>query len=36
VETRDTAADSVLVRKQDRRITIGARAASKLLVEVDR
>ena len=36
VETRDTAADSVLVRKKDRRITIGARAASKLLVEVDR
>jgi DtxR family Mn-dependent transcriptional regulator len=36
VETRDTAADSVLVRKKDRRITIGARAASKLLVEIDR
>ena len=37
VETRDAAADSVLLRgKKDRRITIGARAASKLLVEVDR
>ena len=36
VEARDTAADSVLVRKKDRRVTIGARAASKLLVEVDR
>src|SRR5881409_96067 len=35
-ETRDPAADSVLVRKKDRRITIGARAASKLLVEIDR
>jgi DtxR family transcriptional regulator, Mn-dependent transcriptional regulator len=36
VETRDTAADSVLVRGKDRRaITIGARAASKLLVEVE-
>jgi len=36
VETRDAAADSVLLRGQDRRtITIGARAASKLLVEVD-
>jgi DtxR family Mn-dependent transcriptional regulator len=35
VETRDTAADSVLLRGKDRRpITIGARAASKLLVEV--
>jgi DtxR family Mn-dependent transcriptional regulator len=37
VETRDTAADSVLLRGKDRRtITIGARAASKLLVEIDR
>jgi DtxR family Mn-dependent transcriptional regulator len=37
VETRDTAADSVQLRGKDRRtITIGARAASKLLVEVDR
>ncbi|HET9768158.1 MAG TPA: metal-dependent transcriptional regulator [Thermoanaerobaculia bacterium] len=36
VETRDAAADSVLLRGKDRRaITIGARAASKLLVEVD-
>jgi len=35
VETRDAAADSVLVRRKDRHITIGARAASKLLVEVD-
>jgi DtxR family Mn-dependent transcriptional regulator len=34
VETRDTAADSVLLRRNDRRITIGARAASKLLVEL--
>lgn len=34
VETRDAAADSVLLRSKDqRRITIGARAASKLLVE---
>ncbi len=33
VESRDTAADSVRLRAQDRRtITIGARAASKLLV----
>ena len=37
VETRDTAADSVRLRGTDRgAITIGARAASKLLVEVDR
>jgi DtxR family transcriptional regulator, Mn-dependent transcriptional regulator len=36
VETRDAAADAVLLRGKDRRaITIGARAASKLLVEVD-
>jgi len=35
VETRDAAADSVMLRGKDqRRITIGARAASKLLVEV--
>jgi DtxR family Mn-dependent transcriptional regulator len=34
VETRDAAADSVLLRAKDQRsITIGARAASKLLVE---
>jgi len=36
VETRDAAADSVLLRNKDRRMTIGARAASKLLVELDR
>jgi DtxR family transcriptional regulator, Mn-dependent transcriptional regulator len=36
VETRDAAADSVLLRRNDRRLTIGARAASKLLVEIDR
>ena len=36
VETRDPAADSVmLLGKDHRRITIGARAASKLLVEVE-
>jgi DtxR family transcriptional regulator, Mn-dependent transcriptional regulator len=36
VETRDSAADAVMLRSADaRRITIGARAASKLLVEVD-
>ena len=36
VEARDTAADSVLLLGKDRRmITIGARAASKLLVEID-
>jgi DtxR family Mn-dependent transcriptional regulator len=35
VEARDTAADSVQLRgKDDQRITIGTRAASKLLVEV--
>ncbi len=34
VESRDPAADSVVLRgKDERRITIGARAASKLLVE---
>jgi DtxR family transcriptional regulator, Mn-dependent transcriptional regulator len=36
VETRDAAADAVELRGRDRRITIGARAASKLLVEVAR
>jgi DtxR family Mn-dependent transcriptional regulator len=37
VEDRDTASDSVRVRgKGDRRITIGTRAASKLLVQVAR
>src|ERR1700681_4606230 len=36
VETRDAAADSVRLRGRDRKtITIGARAASKLLVEID-
>ena len=35
VESRDAAADSVLLRSRERRLTIGARAASKLLVEVD-
>ena len=35
VETRDAAADAVQLRGKDQRsITIGARAASKLLVEV--
>jgi DtxR family Mn-dependent transcriptional regulator len=35
VETRDAAADSVRLRgRNDRTITIGARAASKLLVEL--
>src|SRR3954462_13142986 len=37
VEMRDPAADSVQLRGKDRRaITIGARAASKLLVEINR
>jgi DtxR family Mn-dependent transcriptional regulator len=37
VETRDTAADSVRLRRKNQpSITIGARAASKLLVDVDR
>src|SRR5438309_11112339 len=36
VESRNDAADSVMLRRKDRHITIGARAASKLLVEVDR
>jgi DtxR family Mn-dependent transcriptional regulator len=35
VEMRDQAADSVVVRGRERRVTIGARAASKLLVEHD-
>src|SRR5438105_3144321 len=35
VESRDDAADAVMLRRKDRRITIGARAASKLLVEVN-
>jgi len=35
VEGRDAAADSVILRRKDRHLTIGARAASKLLVEVD-
>ena len=34
VEARDPAADAVQLRGADRRITIGTRAASKLLVEV--
>jgi DtxR family Mn-dependent transcriptional regulator len=34
VELRDPAADAVLVKHGERRITIGARAASKLLVDV--
>lgn len=36
VEARDAAADAVMLRGKDRRMTIGARAASKLLVELDR
>jgi DtxR family Mn-dependent transcriptional regulator len=36
VEGRDAAADSVILRGRAKRITIGARAASKLLVEVER
>ena len=36
VESRDTAADAVVLKGRARRLTIGARAASKLLVEVDR
>ena len=36
VEARDAAADSVLLRGRARRLTIGARAASKLLVETAR
>ena len=34
VESRDDAADSVVIRQKDRAITIGARAASKMLVEI--
>jgi DtxR family Mn-dependent transcriptional regulator len=34
VEARDAAADTVRLRGNDRRITIGTRAASKLLIEV--
>ena len=34
VESRDDAADSVVSRQRDRAITIGARAASKMLVEI--
>ena len=34
VEARDAAADSVVLRRRDRLLTIGAGAASKLLVEV--
>jgi len=34
VEARDAAADSVVLRGRDRALTIGTRAASKLLVEV--
>ena len=36
VESRDTAADSVRLRRNDHRLTIGTGAASKLLVEVVR
>jgi DtxR family Mn-dependent transcriptional regulator len=36
VESRDDVADSVMLKQKDRRITIGTRAASKLLVELDR
>lgn len=35
VEARDPAADAVTLRGHNRRVTIGARAASKLLVEID-
>ena len=34
VEDRDAASDSVSVRREDRRITIGTRAASKVLVQM--
>jgi Fe2+ transport system protein FeoA len=34
VTSRDDAADAVVLRLKDRPITIGARAASKLLVEI--
>ena len=36
VEARDAAADSVILKQKDHHLTIGARAASKLLVEIDR
>ena len=37
VEARDTAADAVRLRRVNREpLTIGARAASKLLVEIER
>ena len=36
VESRDAAADAVVLRGRTRTLTIGARAASKLLVEVER
>ncbi len=36
IESRDDAADAVVLKRKDRHITIGARAASKLLVEIDR
>jgi DtxR family Mn-dependent transcriptional regulator len=36
VESRDAAADSVRLRRNQHPLTIGTRAASKLLVEVDR
>src|SRR5215510_5143290 len=35
VEARDAAADAVMLRRKDRQIAIGARAASKLLVEIE-
>jgi len=36
VEARDSVADAVVLRGREQRLTLGARAASKLLVEVDR
>ena len=36
VDSRDAAADAVMLRRKDGHLTIGARAASKLLVEIDR
>src|SRR5438309_8098478 len=36
VESCDDVADSVMLKQRDRHITIGTRAASKLLVELDR
>src|SRR5258707_8599919 len=35
VESRDDAADSVMLRRKDSSLTIGTRAAAKLLVEID-